>query len=149
MMDVFDVARNVGSNAKAVENRIRFALHESRSHLVDGKWWDEDSSTSFSLDVEKTRQREDVEPSNLQETWLRNVVQREATSAVPLKRPDDPPNQATIETHNLTHLLAPDHSRHGYWVRWSSDALGLEPRQFHGEVNSLVCGQVGRQRKRD
>ena len=34
------------------------------------------------------------------------VVQREATSAVPLKWPEDPPNRAMIETHNLTHLPA-------------------------------------------
>ena len=32
------------------------------------------------------------------------VVQREATSAVPPKGPDDPPSRAMIEAHNLTHL---------------------------------------------
>ena len=34
------------------------------------------------------------------------VVQREATSAVPLKGPEDPPDRAMIEAHNLTHLPA-------------------------------------------
>ena len=32
------------------------------------------------------------------------VVQREATSAVQRKEPEDPPNRAMIEAHNLTHL---------------------------------------------
>ena len=31
---------------------------------------------------------------------------REATSAVPLKGPEDPPSRAMIEAHNLSHLLA-------------------------------------------
>ena len=35
------------------------------------------------------------------------VVQGEATSAVPLKGPEDPPSRAMIEAHNLTHLPAP------------------------------------------
>ena len=34
------------------------------------------------------------------------VVQREATSAVPLKEPEDPPNRSMLEAHNLTHLPA-------------------------------------------
>ena len=33
-------------------------------------------------------------------------VQREATNAVPLKGPDEPPNRAMNEAHNLTHLRA-------------------------------------------
>ena len=35
------------------------------------------------------------------------IVQREDTSAVPLKGPEDPPSRAMIEAHNLTHLAAP------------------------------------------
>ena len=35
-----------------------------------------------------------------------DVVQREATAAVPLKGPDGPPSRAMIEAHNLTHLPA-------------------------------------------
>ena len=34
------------------------------------------------------------------------IVQREATSALPLKGPEDPPSKAVIEAHNLTHLPA-------------------------------------------
>ena len=34
------------------------------------------------------------------------IVQREDTSAVPLKGPEDPPSRAMIEAHNLTHLPA-------------------------------------------
>ena len=80
-------------------------------------------------------------------------AQREATAAVPLKGPDDPPSRAMIEAHNLTHLPAApwceicgqatpegkatgtressttarycaDDGRHGYWTRWSTDGLG-------------------------
>ena len=34
------------------------------------------------------------------------IVQREDTSAVPLRGPEDPPSRAMIEAHNLTHLPA-------------------------------------------
>ena len=34
------------------------------------------------------------------------VVQREDTSAVPLRGPEDPSSRAMIEAHNLTHLPA-------------------------------------------
>ena len=50
------------------------------------------------------------------EGWMSNIkrvgdmdtdfVQREDTSAVPLRGPEDPPSMAMIEAHNLTHLPA-------------------------------------------
>ena len=121
------------------------------------------------------------------------VAQREATAAVPLKGPDDPPNRAMIEAHNSTHLPAAPwfaicvpaqgisdyHTRVKYdgeipcvemdfqfisgvavWCPEAhakatvvtvdmdtrcvgvSDGLGKEHRQLHGEVDSLISGQV-------
>ena len=37
---------------------------------------------------------------------MRRLHSREATAAVALKGPDDPPNRAMIEAHNFTHLPA-------------------------------------------
>ena len=37
-VDVSDVARNVASIGQIAESRIRSALHDSRPHLLDGKW---------------------------------------------------------------------------------------------------------------
>ena len=46
--------------------------------------------------------RVNVKMSNIKPAT--EVVQREATSAVPQKGPDDPPSGAMIEAHNLNHL---------------------------------------------
>ena len=59
------------------------------------------------------------------------AVQREAASAVPLKEPEDPPNRAMIEAHNLTHKPAAPRCEICVEARGKSDwHTGKSPDHF-------------------
>ena len=65
------------------------------------------------------------------------IVQRETTSAVPLKGPEDPPSRAMIEAHNLTHLPTAPWSEICVQARGRSD--------WHTQVNydsEIPCVQM-------
>ena len=55
------------------------------------------------LALKQTSECVDVEHRTLGRAGCRRSAEREATTALPLKGPDDPLSRATIEAHNLTH----------------------------------------------
>ena len=66
------------------------------------------------------------------------IVQREDTSAVPLRGPEDPPSRAMIEAHNLTHLPAAP------WCEICVQARGRSD-YWHTQVkydNQIPCVQM-------